>query len=331
MNHLTSSEQRVLEYLAQGLSDKEIADALTMAPITVRGYNQQIYDKLGLQRPRRKRQWAVQCARQLGLLSGDGEILPEVGDNPYRGLDAFQEEDAGVFFGREAFIEKLLTRLGDIEQIPRFLAVVGPSGSGKSSIVRAGLIPALRQNAVPNAKQWVITDMYPRMNPFYELEIALRQIAVKPQPDMLELLHRDAYGLARIAPLILPENHALMLFIDQFEELFTLVEDKATARAFMDLIYAAVTDPRSSVRVLITLRADFLDRPLMYPDFSWLVQEQISLVVPLTAHEIERVIRLPSEEAHITIDPSVVAQIVAETSDPTGRASAHAVCFNRTI
>lgn len=202
------------------------------------------------------------------------------------------------------FVERLLTHLSRNGSTPRFLALVGPSGSGKSSVVRAGLIPALKQGRIPEGSTWTVTTMSPRHNPFLELETALRAVAVKQQPDLLDLLQRDSYGLARVARLILPEKRPLLLMIDQFEENFTLVEDSELARRFMDLIYAAVTDPRSTVWVVITLRADFLDRPLMYPDFSWLVQEHTSMVVPLTPDELERAITLPAQHAPSRLNPA---------------------------
>ena len=318
---LTAAEERVLLLLAQGMSDKEIGLELSLAPITIRGnYKQNIYDKLGLPTGYRNRKWAVHCARQVGLLPaiGDEPDHAPPGDNPYKGLDAFHQDDAHLFFGREAFVSQLIDRLCEDGNMPRFLAVVGPSGSGKSSVVRAGLIPCLQQDKVPGAARWAITTMFPRVNPMYELELALRAVTIKDQAGILDLLQRDAYGLARTTRLILPEDQALLLVIDQFEEIFTLVQDSAQARFFMDLIYAAVTDPRSTVRVIITLRADFLDRPLMYPDFSWLVQNHTAMVVPLTPDELERAITLPAKQAHVTIKPGLVARLVADANEQPG-------------
>ena len=321
LDPLTPSEEKVLGFMAQGLSDKEIALQLNLAPITIRGdHKQNIYDKLGLETGFRNRKWAVYCARELGLLPKPTEAdadLPSPGDNPYKGLDAFQQTDADLFFGREDFTAHLLERLHNASS-PRFLAMVGPSGSGKSSVVHAGLIPALRQNRVPGAARWAITTMFPRVNPLYELELALRSVAVTNQADILDVLQRDAYGLARAARLILPEDQPLLLIIDQFEELFTLVQDSSLAGFFMDLLHAAVTDPHSSVRVLITLRADLLDRPLMVPDFGGLVQNHTVMIVPLTPAELERAITLPAKQAHVTIDPGLVARLVAEANDQPG-------------
>ena len=93
--------------------------------------------------------------------------------NPYKGLRAFEEADAADFFGREALTERLVERLRET----RFLAVVGPSGSGKSSVVRAGLVPALRRGALPGSESWPIVEMFPGAYPLEELEAALTRVA----------------------------------------------------------------------------------------------------------------------------------------------------------
>src|SRR5258707_1109107 len=96
--------------------------------------------------------------------------------NPYKGLHAFQEADAADFYGRDALIERLLERLSESGEDKRFLTVVGPSGSGKSSVVKAGLLPRLRQGALPKSDGWFIAQMVPGEHPLEELEIALLRI-----------------------------------------------------------------------------------------------------------------------------------------------------------
>ena len=158
--------------------------------------------------------------------------------NPYKGLHAFQETDEEDFFGREALVQQLVERLAGAESgaTSRFLAIVGPSGSGKSSVVKAGLIPSLRHNALPGADKWFITEMVPGNNPFAELESALWHVAVDAPPNLVDPMRRDTRGIIRTLERILPLENAgpqgqpqLLLIIDQFEEIFTLVEEKMSA------------------------------------------------------------------------------------------------------
>jgi WD40 repeat protein/DNA-binding SARP family transcriptional activator len=233
--------------------------------------------------------------------------------NPYKGLAAFDEADAPFFFGREALVERLLNRLGDDHKYARFLAVVGPSGSGKSSLVKAGLVPALRSGALPGSKEWFIVPMTPGTHPLEELEINLTRISSNPSLSLMEHLRRDERGLLRAVRLALPADDCqLLLVIDQFEETFTLAEDKAEAKRFLDGLYIAATATRSPVRVIITLRADFYDRPLMHPDFSKLVQERTEVVVPLTLQELESAIASPAGLVGVSLDPALVTAMVVD-------------------
>jgi DNA-binding NarL/FixJ family response regulator len=318
---LTARELDVLRLIAQGLSNREIAAQLVIALSTVKGYVQQIYGKLGVS----KRRQAVVVGRRLGLLEGDqvmppDVILPEwmVGENPYKGLEAFQQADVANFFGRAALVEHLITCMQAKDTPHRFLAVVGPSGSGKSSVVRAGLLPALAKGAVPRSENWFVVDMLPGAHPLDELTIKLVQKAIRPVPDLITEIQRDAHGLTRAARMALPENGELLLVVDQFEELFTLAADPAVTRHFLSLIHAAVSDPRSRVRVLITLRADFLDRPLVYPDFGELLRWRTELIIPMTPEELEAAIVQPAENAGVVIESSLVSALVAEVSEQPG-------------
>ena len=245
--------------------------------------------------------------------------------NPYKGLRAFQEADVLDFFGREALTAHLLTQLAPSKREDRgagdsrFLAVVGPSGSGKSSVVNAGVLPALRRGALPGSDKWFIVEMLPGRHPLEELEIGLLRIAAHQPGGLMEQLRRDERGLVRAARLVLPSpDSTLLLIIDQFEEVFTLIEDKTEARHFLDSLYAAVTDPRSPVRVILTLRADFYDRPLMFPDFSELMRKRTEVVVPLTADELSHAIAGPTERVGGRLEPGLVTDIIADIKEQPG-------------
>ena len=239
--------------------------------------------------------------------------------NPYKGLRAFREADADDFYGRESLTDQLLARIAEVGKSNRFLAVVGPSGSGKSSVVKAGLIPALRKGALKGSDQWFIVDMIPKAHPLEELDINLSRISANPNVNVAGQLARDERGLLRASRMVLPASEGeLLLVIDQFEETFTLVEDKAESKHFMDLIYTAVTDPHSQVRVIITLRADFYDRPLMHPNFSQLIQARTEVVVPLTPEELQRTIRTPAERVGAVLEKGLVPAIVVDVTDQPG-------------
>ncbi|MCU0514289.1 MAG: protein kinase [Anaerolineae bacterium] len=233
--------------------------------------------------------------------------------NPYKGLRAFQESDARDFFGREALVSRLLNRLREPGDYRRFLAVVGPSGSGKSSLVKAGLLPALRQGALPGSEHWFYREFAPGAQPFEELAGALLSVAATPPDDLTALLRRDAGALLRVLPAILPpDDSELFLFIDQFEEIFTLVPDEADMQHFLRLLFQALTAPAARLRVVITIRADFYDRPLLQPHLSDLVRERTEVVVPLSGPELQRAIIEPARNVGISLDSGLVAAMVAE-------------------
>ena len=245
---------------------------------------------------------------------------PEVEVNPYKGLRAFHEVDAPDFFGRETLTQQLLGRLAEDAALSRFLAVVGPSGSGKSSVVRAGLMPALRRQLLPGGRQPVVVDLIPGARPLEELEAALLRVAVNPPPSLLEQLRADQRGLARAVKRVLPgdDQTEMLLVIDQFEELFTLVRDEATRQDFIESLFSAITEPRGRLWVVITLRADFYDRPLLYLPSSELLGRRTEVVGPLTADEMYRAITGPAERAGLEFESSLVATILQAMGEQPG-------------
>ncbi len=230
--------------------------------------------------------------------------------NPYRGLRAFGEDDAGRFYGRERLIERLITRLGYSGPQGRFVALVGPSGSGKSSVVRAGVVPALRCAAVAGSDRWFIVTMTPGRRPFEALEDALRSIAVHPPVDLLEQLTTD--GISRAVRSLIPDPSAqLVIVVDQLEELFSHAAP-ADANAFMTALADTASDRHSGVKLIATMRADFYDHPLRHTEFGELVRLGTEVITPMNAEELERAITAPAAEAGVSFESGLVALIASD-------------------
>lgn len=237
--------------------------------------------------------------------------------NPYKGLRAFQETDAADFFGREKLIEQLFQRIrADTAQgTARFLAVVGPSGSGKSSVVKAGLIPQLRAHA----DDWFIAEMTPGASPLQEVEAALFRAAHSTDIPIEATLRADVDGLRQLLPEVLGDVfREMVLVIDQFEEVFTMVTDEEERRHFMDCLRQALLAEDSRLRVIVTLRADFYDRPLMYTGFGELMQKRTEVVLPMNAEELEDAIVKPAERAGLKLEEGLAQEIIAEVVGQPG-------------
>jgi WD40 repeat protein/class 3 adenylate cyclase len=258
--------------------------------------------------------------QNVGFRRALGPVSARVGHrletrNPYKGLRAFEEADAADFFGREALTKHLVERLAST----RFLAVVGPSGSGKSSVVRAGLVPELRRGALPESERWQVAQMFPGAYPLEELEAALLRVAVAGPDRLMELLEDGERGLLRAVKQILPDDGSeLVLVVDQLEEVFTLVDDERQRVHFLALLERAVLDPHSRLRVVTTLRADFYDRPLLYSGFAELLRDYVEAVVPLTADQFERAIVGPADAVGVGLEAGLLAEMVADVAHEPG-------------
>jgi serine/threonine protein kinase/DNA-binding SARP family transcriptional activator/WD40 repeat protein len=238
--------------------------------------------------------------------------------NPYKGLRPFEFADSDDFFGRDRVVERLVARLGHPGAAGRFVAVVGPSGIGKSSIVNAGLVPALRRGALPGSDSWFITAMTPAQHPFEELADALAAVSTSHADEVLAAVTRNHQGVAITVPAILPDEGAqLLLIIDQFEELFTQADDTEAER-FLAALAAAVTDPHARLRAVVTLRADFFDRPLSSHEFGRLLRESTETVTAMSPAELEQAITRPAESQGVSLEPALVAEMIGDVVDRTG-------------
>ncbi len=236
--------------------------------------------------------------------------------NPYKGLRPFSEADSPDFFGREALVARLVERLGDVARAGRLLVVVGPSGSGKSSAVRAGLVPAIRSGALAGSEGWPIAVMLPGARPFRELAAALGAAGSGAPHEDAERLRHDLAGAVALA---LPDDVAhLVLVVDQIEELWSLVDDEAERTSFLAGLVEALSARESRLLVVATLRADFLDRPLRSPGLGELVRAGTELVTPLTRDELERAIVRPAGSVGVDLEPGLATEVIADVARQPG-------------
>ena len=195
--------------------------------------------------------------------------------NPYKGIEPFREADRIDFHGRSALIDHLAAQVAG----NRFVTVVGPSGSGKSSLVRAGLVPKLRED-----DRVLVVTMVPGAHPLDELSIALSRVATRAAPiDPVELAR--ARGINRAVRNIAPDGGELVLVVDQLEELWTS-SDPTEREQLLAGLAAAVDHPHSALRVVATMRADFFDRPLEDPAIGTLVAGGTFGVTPMAPDEL---------------------------------------------
>ncbi len=232
---------------------------------------------------------------------------------PYKGLAAFEPEDAGYFFGREVLIDELVRRL----QRSQVLVVGGPSGSGKSSLVRAGLIPALRAGALPGSEQWAVVLFTPGRDPMAELHFQITR-ATSPGSPILSL--EDFIARPTMARHLGSRDGAeqpLLLCIDQFEELFTL----APPAQRMDFVAAlsAMTDPADSLaRLVITVRADFYGNCAQIPWLAERISHNQVLVGPMSGSDLRRAITEPARRAGLYLERNLVDAIIDEAGGEAG-------------
>ena len=234
--------------------------------------------------------------------------------NPYKGLAVFDEADAEVFFGRERLVATLVERLERGDATGHLTLVVGPSGSGKSSVVRAGLIPALRAQATRSGTPWLVAGMVPGGTPYKALGEALHHVAVDAPETLVEDLARDEAGIATVVERILPDDTEAVLVIDQFEELFTLTHRHEQQR-FLDALAHLAERPDTRMRVVATLRADFYDRPLSHPRLGPLIQSATVTVPAMSAAELESAVTRPAERAGLVVEEGLVAELVTAAID----------------
>jgi WD40 repeat protein len=257
----------------------------------------------------------------------------KIGPNPYKGLLAFHETDGDRFFGREPQIEALWEKfrgLHEAESTARLLTIYGPSGSGKSSLARAGLIPELARRPLPGRDRARVAVLVPGSHPLEALATVLARIATndlspvaKTREFAQELKQASAEGvydgLRRIADL-LPEIaiSPLIVLVDQLEEVYTLCEDPGERDAFIRNLLCAAAERSKRVSAIVTLRSDFLAATQKHPHLNQLIASQGFFVAAMSAEGLREAITKPAELAGYPLDMSTVNLLIEQTEGREG-------------
>jgi WD40 repeat protein len=231
-------------------------------------------------------QWEARWRAAAAEVASEPRTEGADAEPPYRGLARFEPGDADLFFGRDELTDRLL----ELTRSRRFTAVFGPSGSGKSSLLRAGLIPRLR-------------------NP----DLAT------PQPVALRVLTPGEHPLRTHEQRLIPKDAVgdTWLIVDQFEELYTLCHDPAERDQFIDRLLAA-TEPANQLRVIIAVRADFLGRCAEHPALTAALQGATVLAGPMSREELRAAITKPAQAAGMIVERSLTARLIEEVSGEPG-------------
>ena len=240
------------------------------------------------------------------------DLPPAPGDPPYKGLAYFTTKDKALFFGREKLSDELADRL----QTTRFLAIMGASGSGKSSLLRAGIIPRLEE------RNWRIHIIKPGAHPLSALAASLTRDDLDPAAtDIIgKALATNADTLHKTAEKLVARTHAerLLLAVDQFEELFTQCKDPQEQQTFVDnLVSAAQT--QGAVTVLLSMRADFYGRVSHFHNLPDLISQQQVYIKPMAEEDLVRAIAEPAKRGGWKFVEGLVEQFVADVGKEPGR------------
>ena len=226
---------------------------------------------------------------------------------PWRGLAAYDVKDAAWFAGRERLVAELLARLAS----SRMLALVGPSGSGKSSALRAGLLGALETGALPGSASWRTLLFRPGAHPLQELSRSALRQGVSPSSlgDVLEQLVRAESGDA---------NQRIIVAVDQLEEVWTACRDPGERSAFLTALADLAQDADSPVTVVFTIRPDFLARLAEYDRITYPLSDNTVLVGTPTPAEIGRAIERPAARAGLHLQVGLVDAIITDAASEPG-------------
>lgn len=240
---------------------------------------------------------------------------------PYRGLQYFDctEEDAKYFYGRQTVTDQLIEKVRQ----SNFLAVLGASGSGKSSVVRAGLLYQLQQGRkLSGSDTWQLRIFRPGEHPLQSLAQAfldgeLSDIQRASQLGQAEeLINKGSQGLGQLIDAANCER--VVLVVDQFEEVFTLCENTQARQRFFDCLLTALQRCGRKFCLVLTMRADFFGKCAEYAELAAKIQENLLTVTPMSRQELEQVIIAPAKQVNLTVESELVEQIIDDMGDSPG-------------
>ena len=259
-------------------------------------------------------------SRDRGVPGSRAMSAAAIETRPYIGLRYFEEHDAHLFYGRDEHVAELLGKLAE----NRFVAVMGSSGCGKSSLVRAGLLPELRSGMIPKAgPQWKVVEFKPGRAPLGELSDAIRsKLSVEKARELVE---EGPLGIARaVAEANLDEGTNVLIIADQFEELFRFQREELSqgrgpeaveqCRALVRRLLDAAAQPELPIYVLLVVRSDYLGECAQFPDLPERMSGSLYLVPRLRRDQLQEAITAPVGG---DIEPAVVQRLLSEVgNDP---------------
>ncbi|MFE5631899.1 hypothetical protein [Streptomyces sp. NPDC056543] len=253
---------------------------------------------------------------------------PSQGDDcPYPGLRSFDTDEAERFFGRETLVHRVMERLELSVADHRPLAVVAPSGAGKSSLLRAGLLPGLAQGRLPGSRHWPQLLLTPTAEPLAALASGLARLTGVEPALVAEAMEA---GSGRLASLVrerfdLSPDRRVVLVVDQLEEVFTLCRDATARRRFLDVLAdltASGTPSGDEPPVALTVygvRADFYGACSAFPHLREALLERQVIVGPMSEDEVRRAVTSPAERDRLTVTPEFVDTVLRDLRGATPR------------
>ena len=243
-----------------------------------------------------------------------GKVKPESGKLPYMGLRYFDTPDADLFFGREALTHELAERVSK----ETFLAIVGASGSGKSSVARAGFVPAWKREN----EQGTVHIITPTAHPLESLAANLTRDleSVTATSTLMDDMQKDARSLRLYVRKLLSNSGEtnFLLVVDQFEETFTLCKDLEERKAFIENLLSLAEEENSAARVVITLRADFYHHCAEFEGLRLALEKHQAYIGVMTRDELREAITSPAEKTGLEFQAGLVDLILSDVGEEPG-------------